>query len=588
MAVRLKPVDVVLVGFGWAGAIMARQLAETGLKIVALERGVWRDTVPDFQPGVVHDELRFAIWHQLMQDVSRQTVTFRNRRDQTALPMRQLGSFQPGNGVGGTGVIWGGRQWRFLPTDFQLRSHLTQRYGANVVPSDMSIQDWGIGYGDLEPYYDHFEYVCGTSGQAGNIGGRPVPGGNPFEGPRRRGYPTPPLKSSWAMILFEEACRKLQYHPFPQPAANCSQDYINTEGMQLDGCTYCGFCEGFGCEVRAKASPQVTLLPAIAKQPNIEVRTNCFVSRVNLDAARKKATGVNYVDTRGQEIEQPANLVILCAWSLNNVHLMLVSGIGKPYDPDTGQGVIGRNYSYRITSGVRLFYEDQLFNPFMGAGALAMCIDDFNGDNFDHGGLGFIGGGSISCASPGGLPIRFHPAPEGTPRWGIEWKKAVAKYYGRACSITAIGGTMAYRGNYLDLDPTYKDFYGRPLLRVTYDHQDNDVKMSRFLTDACGRIAKAMGAPKMTVEPAQLPYSIVPYQGTDNVGGAVMGADPRTSAVNAFLQSWDVDNLFVTGASAFPQNPGYSPTNTVGALAYWAADAIKNRYLKAPGPLVPA
>jgi gluconate 2-dehydrogenase alpha chain len=82
------------------------------------------------------------------------------------------------------------------------------------------------------------------------------------------------------------------------------------------------------------------------------------------------------------------------------------------------------------------------------------------------------------------------------------------------------------------------------------------------------------------------PYSTVPYQSTHNTGGAVMGADPKTSAVNKYLQSWDVPNVFVIGASAFPQNAGYNPTGTVGALAYFAADAIINKYLKAPGPLV--
>ena len=77
----------------------------------------------------------------------------------------------------------------------------------------------------------------------------------------------------------------------------------------------------------------------------------------------------------------------------------------------------------------------------------------------------------------------------------------------------------------------------------------------------------------------------MPYQTTHNTGGAVMGNDPKTSVLNRYLQSWDVPNVFVMGASAFPQNAGYNPTGTVGALTYWALDAIFN-YLKSPGPLV--
>lgn len=587
MATKLKNVDVLLVGFGWTGGVMARELADTGLKVLALERGGYRNTDPDFLPGVIHDELRYAVHHELMQDVSRETISFRNRRDQAALPMRQLGSFLPGTGLGGAGVHWNGQHWRFLPSDFEVRNHNVHRYGDNFIPPDMTIQDWGVTYHELEPHYDRFEYLCGTSGQAGNIAGRLAPGGNPFEGPRRRGYPTPPLKSSWAMILFEDAARKLGYHPFPQPASNTSQPYTNSEGVQMKGCTYCGFCERFGCEAEAKASVQTTLWPVLRKNPNFELRTDCVVLRVNLDGERKRATGVTYVDARGREFEQPADLVILCAWALNNVHLMLVSGIGKPYDPDSGQGVVGRNYAYQIVSAVTLFYENQIFNPFMGSGALGMCIDDFNGDNFDHAKVGFIGGGYIICATTGGRPIQYHPVPDGIPKWGVEWKRAVAKYYSRSCSVSTQGSTMAYRGNYLDLDPTYKDFYGRPLLRMTYDHQPNDVKMSHYLTDVCVKIGKAMGPSAMSVDYPPSPYSIVPYQTTHNVGGAAMGGDPKTSAVNRYLQSWDVPNLFVMGASAFPQNAGYGPTGTVGALTYWAADVIKNRYLKAPGPLVP-
>ena len=79
----------------------------------------------------------------------------------------------------------------------------------------------------------------------------------------------------------------------------------------------------------------------------------------------------------------------------------------------------------------------------------------------------------------------------------------------------------------------------------------------------------------------------MPYQSTHNTGGAIIGTDPRMSALNRYGQVWDVPNVFVTGASAFPQNAGKNPTGPVGALAYWIADALKNKYLKSPGALVP-
>jgi gluconate 2-dehydrogenase alpha chain len=97
-----------------------------------------------------------------------------------------------------------------------------------------------------------------------------------------------------------------------------------------------------------------------------------------------------------------------------------------------------------------------------------------------------------------------------------------------------------------------------------------------------------MGANQVDKQYRTAPYDVTTYQTTHLNGGAIMGADPTTSAVNRYLQSWDVSNLFVLGASAFPQNAGYNPTLTVGALAYWAADAIRNKYLKNPGRLVDA
>ena len=109
--------------------------------------------------------------------------------------------------------------------------------------------------------------------------------------------------------------------------------------------------------------------------------------------------------------------------------------------------------------------------------------------------------------------------------------------------------------------------------------------MSDYLTDRAAEVARAMKASSIKVNYRKGSWDVVPYQTTHNTGGAIMGTDPKTSAVNRYLQSWDVPNLFVFGASAFPQNPGYNPTGTIGALTYWAAEAIRTRYLKAPGPL---
>lgn len=587
MTARMKPVDIVLVGVGWTAGILAKELAEAGYSVVGLERGRFQQTVPDFQSPAMHDELKYAVRYGLMQNTSRQTVTFRNNLDQDALPMRYLGSFLPGTDLGGAGVHWNGQTWRFLPTDFKLRSTIVERYGEGFIPEGLTIQDWPVSYDELEPYYDRFEYLCGISGQAGNIQGRIQPGGNPFEGPRQRPFPTPPLKQAYAGALFEKAAAQLGYTPFPVPAANLSQNYTNPDGAEMKACMYCGFCERFGCEHYAKPSALITVLPFALANKNFELRTNATVTRVNWSRSARRATGVTYVDGRGREVEQPAEVVVLCAFAHHNPHLMLVSKIGTPYDPRTGEGTVGKNYTYQTMSAVQVFYgEDVNINPFMGAGALGTAIDDFNGENFDHAKVGFIGGAYIAAFTTGGRPIQFHPVPPGTPRYGLAWKQAVARHYNHTTSLSVHGSSMAWKTNSLDLDPTYTDAFGNPLLRMTFDFPENDRRMSEYLTDRAVEIAGLMGARTVHADRLSEHYSIVPYQTTHNTGGAIMGSNPRESVVNRYLQSWDLHNLFVIGASAYPQNPGYNPTGTVGALAYWLADALKNDYLKQPRPLV--
>ena len=163
MARVLPATDVVIIGLGWTGSILAQELTQAGQRVVAIERGAWRSTATDFPTTFAQDELRYHIRHGLFLTPAQETLTFRNNGTQTALPIRTWGSFMPPNGVGGGGVHWNGQTWRFNPTDFRLRSHLTERYGAAALPADMTIQDWDVSYDELEPHYDRFEYLCGTA-----------------------------------------------------------------------------------------------------------------------------------------------------------------------------------------------------------------------------------------------------------------------------------------------------------------------------------------------------------------------------------------------------------------------------------------
>jgi gluconate 2-dehydrogenase alpha chain len=591
MTIMLKETDAVVIGVGWTGSILARELTKAGLNVVGLERGAKRMPRTDFTIPSVRDDLKYAVRQELFQDTQMETVSLRHAPGDTALPIRRLGSFLPGTDLGGAGVHWNGMTWRLLPTDHKLRSHLTERYGKNAIPAEMTVEDFPVSYDELEPYYDKFEKLCGVSGKAGNLRGKIIDGGNVFEGPRQNEYPNPPLARSMAGTIMDEASRSLGYHPFSAPSSNASEVYTNFEGQTLGACEYCGHCERFGCEANAKASPNVCILPALLADPKFELRNYAQVKELVYDKAARKVRAVRYIDLRtGEEYEQAAGIVILGAYVFNNALLMLTAGIGEPYDYKTGKGAVGKNYCYQVGAGnVTVFFDNKEINPFMAAGAHGVLIDDFNGDNFDHGGLGFFGGAWIQAGPTNGRPILTRPVPPGTPRWGSDWKKATAKWYNHAFSIGASGANYAHRENFLDLDPTYRDALGRPLIRLSYNFHDNDYKLADYVSGVLGRLAHAMNPTTMST-PAGIKgnYNVVPYQSTHNTGGTMTGTDPKTSVVNRYLQSWDADNLFVMGASVFPQNASYNPTGIVGALAYYAADAITTQYLKSPGPLVHA
>ena len=260
----LPAVDAVIVGGGWTGLLMAKELGtRSSLSIAVLERGPSREASAY---STDMDELDYSIRLRMMQDLSQETVTLRHDVTKRALPLRQHGAFLPGAGVGGSGEHWNAQVPRFLPDCFELLSKTTAKYGANALPEGHAVRDWGVTYNELEPYYTRVDKLLGTSGKAGNIRGQLMDGGNIFEGWRSEEYPTPPTKVPYFSALFRDALKSLGYHPYPAPSANISRSYTNPDGISRGACTYCGFCARFGCMAGAKAQPTNLLLPILQKQ----------------------------------------------------------------------------------------------------------------------------------------------------------------------------------------------------------------------------------------------------------------------------------------------------------------------------------
>ncbi|MBM3761844.1 MAG: GMC family oxidoreductase [Acidobacteria bacterium] len=553
---NLAAVDVVIIGGGWSGMLMAKELAaKSSSRIVVLERGKPRNP-KEYIEGM--DELDYALRYRMMQDVAKETVTFRNEVKQKALPIRQFGSFLPGDGVGGAGEHWNGMTPRFLPDVFEMHKTTVEKYGKKRLPAGSTVQDWGITYKEIEPYYLKAEQLLGISGLAGN----------PMTGPRSGPFPTPPLKQTYFGKLFTDASLALGYHPYPAPSANLSQSYRNPDGVIRPACQYCGFCERFGCMVGAKAQPTNTLLPVLQKRSNVTITTSAQVRRiVTKDGV---ATGVVYV-SNGKEFFQPAARVVLASWTLNNTRLLLLSGIGNANT--------GRNLTHQVMgAGATLFF-DRPLNRYMGSGSSNMTVSDFDGDNFDHSQVDFIRGAYISSPAYGARPIANFGAVPGDVKatWGSEWKKAAVAAYDRTARLGSSGEHIPYSSNFMDLDPTYTDILGDPLLRLTLDWNENEMKIHNFISSKIETIAKRMPVKSYTMSPALKRYDVMSYKSTHLQGGTIMGSDPSSSVVDPRGRHWQVRNLWVLGASTFPQNPSGNPTLTVLAQTLMAASAWPDR-----------
>ena len=554
--------DVCIVGVGGMGGIMAKELASAGLKVVGLERG----PAPQREDYAPRDSIRFLIRPEQLDWVRHEPTTVRNRAGQrTRLQYRT----SPLNVLGGALLHWTGQSSRYMPGDFKLFTNEVASGNAERANAELAgydIIDWPLGYDDLEPYYERFEWEFGVSGRAG---------ANPFAGPRKRGFPLPPLRHSAKMKLFAEACGKLGFHPYDTAAGILSEPYrppvpFDTRIAERPACVYCAHCNFYGCHVHAKAASLYTVIPVALATGNFDLRTQCKVAHINSDSAGR-VTGVSYFDAAGAPQEQRARVVILSAFVFEHVRLLLLSKSSGRFVRGlaNSSGYVGRNIMAHGDVRAMGVFDDCIVNGFIGPGSAAMRIDDFNGNNFDHAGLGFIRGGTIGTSGDGTPVTRFDVLPPDVRPWGREFKEFFTRYYTRTMDLNMQPETLPHRNNRVDLDPRRCDGWGLPLPRVTFEFHQNEQRLQKFIAGVGDKIMRATGASNVWTEEKGRPNRWA--------GGTRMGADPKNSVVNSDCQSHDVENLFIVGSSVFPTMSGYPPTATVAALSYRAAEFIQRQ-----------
>lgn len=567
MATELPETDVVVIGLGAAGGVAVLPLARAGLQVIGLEAGSWMNPGEDYRADEIHNNVRSLVTSG--HKVGSEIPTFRTSPDQVA---RQAARHPMMNAVGGTSIHYHAQSWRLNPWDFRVKSSTLQRYGADYLPAGSTVEDWPLGYDELEPYYDHIEYEVGVSGKAGNIQGTIIPEGNIFEGPRRREYPMPPLRSCEYVDHMKQAALTLGLHPYRGPAAINSQPY-----QGRPGCAFHGWCDRGGCHIRAKSSTDVTTIPRAQATGNLRVVDNANVRRIVTDNTGK-ATGVSYFRD-GEEFFQPARAVLLGTYTYENIRLLLLSqSMFHPNGIGNNRGQLGRHYfghwDAQAGAGVSALFPFDL-NIWYGAIAQGVMVDDWADDNFDHSGLGFIGGASLHAFTEKHPIAAAGMATFGQvgKRWGSEWKQFVAQNAGRWASAYVQTNTLPYDNTWADLDPNVKDPFGDPVLRITSGPKVNEPKAAAYAGSKMLEWFRAAGA--IAVAGGQGGNG--PALSTHAHGGTRMGTDPTTSVTDAFGFVHDCSNLGVIGGSVMGTAGARNPTQTIQALAWRTAGHLAQR-----------
>ncbi len=535
-----EAVDFVIIGSGSAGGILAKELSTSGFDVVLFEQGPYRKA-SDF----THDELSVLMRGELAgggPDISGQT--FRHDEDQTATQPAQAPA-EYAQTVGGSSAHFTANFWRFREIDFKERSTLGAIAGTNFA-------DWPITYDELEPYYTKVDWEIGVSGAPG-----------PFDAPRSKPFPMPPIPVKSSGVLLERAAKKLGLHAQHEPHAILSQAFNGRPA-----CINCGYCMFFGCEVGAKSSTLAAMIPLAEASGRCEIRPESAVFKIETDS-KGRASQVLYYDPDGNEQAQKAKAVILSANGAESPRLLLMSANAQHRDGlANSSGYVGRNLMFNAHSAVHSVF-DRPLNDYKGVQVTRIIHDFYEADEQ----RGFYGGGGIDARPLWSATPIFHALlgmPPDVPEWGARFKEEMAHNFTRQMSIVGSTTSLAVDRNNITLDPQSTDRWGRPALRVTYRDHDDDLAMVTFLQDRAAELADAAGAVKAWRSP------ITPATGGAHLLGTCrMGDDPTTSVVDRNHRSHDIPNLFICDGSSFVTSGRGQPTMTIMALAFRAADTIK-------------
>lgn len=522
-----EPVDVVIIGGGVSGAVVAKRLVEAGIPVLCLEQGDWPD--PTQYPGASAEwELRSATqWSSV--------PALRNAPGDypVDLTSSDLGVLNY-NGVGGGSVLYSAQWPRMLPDDFAVRS------------LDGVADDWPIGYGDLQAYYEQTDRDFGVSG----LGGNPMypPGEDP---------PLPPLPIGAIGLRVARAHARLGWHWWVEPNAIASAPF---DGR--NPCVQRGSC-GSGCNEGAKASTDRTHWPKVAALGG-RVVTGARVRRIDVDR-RGLACGVEWVDRQGRGRYQEANLVVCAANAIGTARLLLASSSRRhPAGMGNSSGLVGRNLMLHPLATVAGLFDGPCAGWRAHAGGLVQSLQFARSDP-DR---GFVRGAKWALGTAGG-PLRAAFAPDGVGCWGLDHHRHVQRHLGRSGRWTIIAEDLPEPQNRVELSRDLVDDAGIPAPRVVYRLGANTERL------ICWQIERAR---ESLQEAGATEIEVVRHRANGHfMGTARMGIDPSASVVDPSCIAHDVPNLVIPDGSVFVTAGSANPTSTIAAIALRAADLLLAR-----------
>lgn len=544
--------DVCVIGSGAGGGTLAWVLARAGARVVVLEKGPWYKK-EDFE---YHDELLVQKRGYFIPHVSDEPHMIRRGSDETFKRSRDGWIAQC---VGGGTVHMSGFFLRLHREDLLRKTRFGTSPGSTA-------EDWPITWEELEPWYDEIEELLGVGGIAGQ---------NPFDEPRKKPYPLPPIAEHPFTAPFDRAAKKLGWHPYSTPRAVLSKSYRGRAA-----CNYCGYCANYGCETGAKSSTLEVFVPGAVASGNCRIVPGAMAAEI-LTSAAGRATGVRWIDEKGAHHVQQARTVVVACTAIESARLLLASrSTRSPDGLANSSGLVGKNLSFSAYAQVEAEldrggplgklegWESAL--PFLGR-----SIQDFY----------------LPKKAPveKGGTLRFDLLPKGPifrasqvatrgerVLWGQALKDELRRHFRETRTLEAeiFGEYQPNDQSWVGLDPVVKDKWGLPVARLSVRLLEEDVAASRWLGERAMELFTEMGAERIRM-PSWGGATYVLQHGTCR-----FGKDPSRSVLDPSCRAHDVPNLYVVDGSFMPTAGGVPTTLTIMANALRVGEIMRERFVR--------